>query len=361
MIGFILYIIICRSFSKEGMLSDKLFWRMHHNPTHNIFKPVTSKYFKFNFIKNRGGNYTQLSKIKFYNNNDLIPFTGAVAKSDTSSPRNETPPNAINNNIRQKWLSYNSKCSLYITFQDTITMNEYSITTANDYPTRDPITWNLYSSDDNNNWILIDSKNNYQTPTERFKEVKMFITAEKKILPPVPINVINEYKADENTLSNILNNLELTINSFNNDFKRLDELSSYDTEDEFNEFLRDKIQPQLKIINSLYDNVNNNLIKRSSDTRTQNDGNGGRTPFYDKKVWDDQQRKSQEIKTKINTFNSQITGFIQRIKQQKQEESVRTFHVKPIPPLPPSDDIYIPPSSSYISNYKNNKYINQYV
>ena len=103
-------------------------------------------------------------------------------------------------------------------------------------------------------------------------------------------------------------------------------------------------------------------MKRSSDTRYQKNVQGGKMLFYNKDTWNDQQRQSQNIQSKINTFNSQIKGFIQRIKQQKQEESIRTINVKPTPPLPPQDEYtYIPPSSSYLSNYSNNKYINQFI
>lgn len=179
---------------------------------------------------------------------------------------------------------------------------------------------------------------------------------------PIPLPV-NEYSNNEKHIYNILNNsINPSLTKFNNDFKRLDKLASYETEDEFNEFLRDKIQPQLKNIKGLYDTVINSLMKRSSDTRYQKNVQGGKMLFYNKDTWNDQQRQSQNIKSKINTFNSQIKGFIQRINQQKQEESIRTIHIKPTPPLPPQDEYaYIPPSSSYLSNYSNNKYINQYI
>lgn len=180
----------------------------------------------------------------------------------------------------------------------------------------------------------------------------------KPIPPPV-----NKYSGNETHIYKILNNsINPSLTKLNNDFKRLDNLASYETEDEFNEFLRDKIQPQLKNIKGLYDTVKNSLMKRSSDTRYQKNAQGGKMLFYNKNTWDDQHRQSQNIKSKINTFNSQIKGFIQRINQQKQEESIRTIHVKPTPPLPPQDEYaYIPPSSSYLSNYSNNKYINQYI
>lgn len=180
----------------------------------------------------------------------------------------------------------------------------------------------------------------------------------KPIPPPV-----NEYKDDETNIYNILNNsINPSLTHFNNDFKRLDDFASYETEDKFNEFLRDKIRPQLKNIKEMYDTVTKSLMKRSSDTRLQKNEQGIKIHFYNKDTWDDQQRQEQGIKSKINTFYSQIKGFIQRIKQQKQEESTRTIHAKPTPPLPPHDEYtYIPPSSSYLSSYSNNKYINQYI
>ena len=180
----------------------------------------------------------------------------------------------------------------------------------------------------------------------------------KPIPPPV-----NEYKDDETNIYKILNNsINPSLIHFNNDFKRLDDLAMYETEDEFNELLRDKIRPQLKNIKGLYDTVTTSLMKRYSDTRYQKNEQGIKIRFYNKDTWNDQQRQLQGIKSKINTFYSQIKGFIQRIKQQKQEESTRTIHIKSTPPLPLKDEYtYIPPSSSYLSSYSNNKYINQYI
>jgi hypothetical protein len=125
--------------------------------------------------------------------------------------------------------------------------------------------------------------------------------------------------------------------------------------------MRDNIRPKLEIIKSSYDMMNASLLKRSSDTRTQDDGLGGKILFYDTNIWNNQQRQIQDIQSKINTYYSQIKGFIQRIKQQKQEEEIaRTSRSKPPPPMPPQDEFtFIPPSSSYLSNYSNNKYINQ--
>jgi len=214
------------------------------------------------------------------------------------------------------------------------------------------IVLNRHNNNNNNNRnIMLNRRNNSRPP-------RVPITAPKKI--PLPVN---EYSDNEKHIYKILNNsINPSLTKFNNDFKRLDDLANYETEDEFNEFLRDKIQPQLKNIKSLYDIVKNSLMKRSSDTRYQKNVQGGKMLFYNKDTWNIQQRQSQNIQSKINTFNSQIKGFIQRIKQQKQEESIRTINVKPTPPLPPQDEYtYIPPSSSYLSNYSNNKYINQFI
>ena len=212
-----------------------------------------------------------------------------------------------------------------------------------------------------NNNILNRHNNNRNIMLNRHNNSRPFqfpITPHKPI--PLPVN---EYSDNEKHIYKILNNsINPSLTKFNNDFKRLDNLANYETEDEFNEFLRDKIQPQLKNIKGLYDTVKNSLMKRSSDTRYQKNVQGGKMLFYNKDTWNDQQRQSQNIQSKLKTFNSQIKGFIQRIKQQKQEESIQTINVKPTPPLPLKDEYtYIPPSSSYLSNYSNNKYINQYI
>ena len=317
-----------------------------------------AKYFKFDIIKNRGTNYSQLSKIAFYYNTSRIPFTGASASSNTGFPDNESPSNAISDNNGTKWLSFNPTSSLFITFPNPIFMTGYSFTTANDWPTRDPISWKLYSSNDGQNWVLIDTKEDYPTPMDRFTQTPIIP------IPIIKITIIpvDEYKEDEQNIFNILNNyINPTLERFNNDFKRLDDLASSDTEDNFNEFLRDNIRPQLERIKSSFDMMHASLNKRSSDTRMQDDGNGGGIPLYNTQIFNNQRRQVQDIQSKINTYYSQINGFIQRIKQQNQAENVaRTVRAKPPPPMPPQDEFtYIPPSSSFLSNYSNNKYINQ--
>ncbi len=74
-------------------------------------------------------------------------------------PNNETPSEAIDNNIFTKWLAFSSWGSFY-EFQfeggQRHAVNGYTITSANDEPNRDPYTWALYGSNDGIEWSIVD-------------------------------------------------------------------------------------------------------------------------------------------------------------------------------------------------------------
>lgn len=76
----------------------------------------------------------------------------------------EGPENLLDNNVNTKWCDQNFSNSqtsyIYIDNVEPVQFDSYYYTTANDVPGRDPITWNLYVSNDNSTWNLIDSRTN---------------------------------------------------------------------------------------------------------------------------------------------------------------------------------------------------------
>lgn len=71
----------------------------------------------------------------------------------------------IDNSIDKKYCT-NFTSSAWIVYQSPapVKPSAYSITSANDNPVRDPVSWTLEASNDRNNWTLIDAQENQAFP-----------------------------------------------------------------------------------------------------------------------------------------------------------------------------------------------------
>lgn len=99
---------------------------------------------------------------------DGLPVGGATATNPGgSSPFLEGPPNAVDDNPNTKWLDFN-KGALVLDFGTTVTVDGHGLTTANDTPDRDPVSWILEGSLDGASWVLLDTVSGFPTPTDRF-------------------------------------------------------------------------------------------------------------------------------------------------------------------------------------------------
>jgi len=88
----------------------------------------------------------------------LTDRNGIVNVSDENTAASEVAINAFDNNHNSKWLSFED--TPWITYQlnDTAIITRYSITSANDAPSRDPKSWRLQGSNDGSNWTDIDNQ-----------------------------------------------------------------------------------------------------------------------------------------------------------------------------------------------------------
>ncbi|TWT85895.1 hypothetical protein Pla123a_07020 [Posidoniimonas polymericola] len=95
---------------------------------------------------------------------DVDPFPSS------NSPANELAERLIDRDLNTKYLNFGKQNSGFIISPTTgsTVINKFSITTANDFPDRDPATWELYGTNeaittesngigDEQNWTLIDS------------------------------------------------------------------------------------------------------------------------------------------------------------------------------------------------------------
>ncbi len=78
--------------------------------------------------------------------------------TNTSKPA-ENFPSLIDNNIATKYF-INNRTSLWVQYKSTVPAIavKYTITSANDVPTRDPRNWNLQGSNDSVSWVTLDTR-----------------------------------------------------------------------------------------------------------------------------------------------------------------------------------------------------------
>jgi hypothetical protein len=100
---------------------------------------------------------------------DITDLGGTIsAQYESGSPTGEEYTNLIDNNVRTKYLTFHA--SGWIQYQANARYNVtgYTITSANDYPERDPHNWTLQGSNDGNNWTTVDSRSG-EAFTDRFQ------------------------------------------------------------------------------------------------------------------------------------------------------------------------------------------------
>lgn len=100
---------------------------------------------------------------------DITDLGGTLtAQYQTGSPAGEEYTNVINNNVRSKYLTVNASAWVQFQANTGYVVKGYSITSANDYPERDPLNWTLQGSNNGSSWTTIDTRSNQDFP-DRFQ------------------------------------------------------------------------------------------------------------------------------------------------------------------------------------------------
>jgi hypothetical protein len=163
------------------------------------FESVTNRYYKFvpTKLRNPNADSIQISELILYNNNIRVDYKNAQVINKyiknnkeiivNNNPISEKPEKGIDNNINTKWLDFN-KGYIIIDFQKEVTINSYTFFTGNDAPDRDPISWELYGSNNYDDfskndvvfnpsiWKLIDEKKDYSTIVNRLTNVNNYLS-----------------------------------------------------------------------------------------------------------------------------------------------------------------------------------------
>ncbi len=119
-----------------------------------------------------------------FNNNAQTSGISDPDKNPTSST--QAIEKSLDNNPATKWcidLKHKKQITWQLTLPQTPStpLTQYTITSANDVPARDPQTWTLYASNDGSNWIALDKQKinkpfakRHQSKTFKFKNKKTY-------------------------------------------------------------------------------------------------------------------------------------------------------------------------------------------
>ena len=166
--------------------------------------PIAYKYYKWHItaIRDIGIQaYVQLSEFTFLLDSvdtDMSLVTISLLNGHTS-PNGENAINLKDGNLVSKFLDYNFEdggTEVLFEFPTAIIFNGYKWGTGNDSDWRDPKSWTLYGSNDNTNWDVLDTVNDFiatvdrstfntpfsYTPTNNI-ESKLTFTANPPIVP----------------------------------------------------------------------------------------------------------------------------------------------------------------------------------
>ncbi len=149
-----------------------------HVSTYNIKNSTPFLYYKLDITKNDGQNMIQIADWNLYGFTSLVgDFTSDVVKVEGTASRNnrEVIGNLSDSSSGTKYLVDGGSATITYTLSKAQAMASYSLTSANDEPTRDPKAWTLQGSNDNAQWATLDTRSEI-TFADRY-ETKIFTTA----------------------------------------------------------------------------------------------------------------------------------------------------------------------------------------
>ncbi len=86
-------------------------------------------------------------------------------KASANNPPHETDQQLIDGDVTTKWLAFEPTAWIELRLSEPEAVVKYALTSANDYPERDPRDWTLSGSRDGKNWTVLDRREG-----ERFGE-----------------------------------------------------------------------------------------------------------------------------------------------------------------------------------------------
>ncbi|WDZ82622.1 ThuA domain-containing protein [Micromonospora cathayae] len=91
-----------------------------------------------------------------------------AATASAENPPNETAAKAVDRSTSTKWLTFTSTGWLAARLEKPVAVKQYALTSANDFPGRDPKNWTLQGSTDGASWTDLDTRTGETFP-QRFQ------------------------------------------------------------------------------------------------------------------------------------------------------------------------------------------------
>ncbi|MGI5183257.1 ThuA domain-containing protein [Dactylosporangium sp. CA-152071] len=104
---------------------------------------------------------------------NALPVSAVTASAE--NPPNETKEKLTDGNSGTKWLTFATTGWVAYQLSTPAAVNGYALTSANDFPGRDPKDWTLQGSTDGQTWVDLDRRTG-QTFAERFQTRRFDIT-----------------------------------------------------------------------------------------------------------------------------------------------------------------------------------------
>ena len=170
--------------------SDSDFANRFQTNSHNIANTEAYQYYRLNITDNNGASFIQLAELQlFESTNNYVDVTINGTPSSSIPPHPSHPEEfGFDNNNETKWLIGGSDGWLQYEFDEPLVISSYSLTSANDFPDRDPQDWQLQGSNDGVNFVTLDTQsdrdfaNRFQTNsynianTEAYQYYRLNIT-----------------------------------------------------------------------------------------------------------------------------------------------------------------------------------------
>ncbi len=179
--------------------TDESFAGRNETKEYTFDSTTPYKYYRMNITANNGDGLFQLSEWRILERDvPLIDLTGYLLKALTVSKDYPDGPDAgegslklVDGDTNSKFLIFDYPTDFWMQqeFFGEVIANQYTLTSGNDAPSRDPKNWTLAGSNDEANWVVLDTitdeffagrnetKEYTFDSTAPYKYYRMYITA----------------------------------------------------------------------------------------------------------------------------------------------------------------------------------------
>jgi len=130
------------------------------NSTYTIATATTTDAASYSVVvNNTAGSVTSNSATLTVNAApSLVQLTPQTVSARGQNSPIEGIAQLVDGNTATKWLDFSATTWVKVVFASPTVLQDYSLTSANDVPTRDPASWTLSGSNDGTTWTVIESR-----------------------------------------------------------------------------------------------------------------------------------------------------------------------------------------------------------